>query len=91
MALESLRDDKNETLRNLLKKSVPPYTSDTLTGDLCEEVITSFGSVYPDEALSLCMKIAQRVASEKKLQEARGTNSKNETRLKRKRTKKRPR
>jgi hypothetical protein len=65
MSLNSLHIDQNESLRNLLRKSVPPYSFDRLTRDLCE-VIKSFGSTYPDEALSLCMMIAHRVASEKK-------------------------
>jgi hypothetical protein len=55
------QEQKNKELREILSRNVPSYNSDRLTKELCEDVLEIFGSLYPGQALSLCMKIAQRV------------------------------
>ncbi len=57
-------DGQKETLRKMLRERVPPYLNNKLVHDLCEDAIESFGSLYPDRTLNLCMRIAQRVSTD---------------------------
>ncbi len=56
-------DGQKETLRKMLRERVPPYLTIKLVHDLCEDAIESFGSLYPDRTLNLCMRIAQRLST----------------------------
>ncbi len=56
-------DGHKETLRKMLRERVPPYLNNKLVHDLCEDVIETFGSLYPDQALNLCMRVAQKLSA----------------------------
>ncbi len=55
---------QKETLRKMLRERVPPYLNNKLVHALCEDAIESFGSLYPDRTLNLCMRIAQRLSTD---------------------------
>jgi hypothetical protein len=42
----------------MLREKVPSFSKNKTVHDLCEDVIETFGSLYPDQALNLCFRIA---------------------------------